>query len=346
MSKSIDSVVNYAFKNGLSEKSKILNITHIDLDGIVSTINLFNYVDDYQNLFYVQQNYDTINDYVRNVVINGNCTFDYDFVIITDISIDEELINEINELGKKVIVLDHHQTAYHLNKFDNVYVDETETKSGADVTLDFIKLMGFEGNYLDKLNTIATQFDLFKFKNDECRKFKICDEKRSLAEMMNVLYFKTWEKDPFIQRWMDGWGNGFTKEEIKIIKTDYEKAKEHIQSLKLNGSVVQLDDDMVLVIGKGFIVNVCEYFLDVQGNSLVIIYDPQRMKFSGRVNDNSNINIGKIFQLLKENKEYVTNGGGHEKAGGGNLTSNDFLDEFVEKVVKLANHLKKTNDKY
>jgi len=337
--KTIEEVVAYAKKHGFDEDSRVLNVTHIDLDGIVATINLKNYIKNPNNFYYVQYNYDKINEFFRNVLFKNNCVFKKpEWVVVTDISLEEDVVEECRKQDFKLLILDHHATAFNLNKYEECYVDKSGTLSGAGVTLEFIKGLGYTNTKLDKLNVIANQFDLFLFKNEQCRKFDIHGKKRSLAEMLNNLYFKDFERDAFIERWYDGWGKGFTAEEVHFIKQQYKDASEHIEMVKNSKLKVDLDDNKVLILNGKHVVSIGEYFLDDLGKDLVITYDAEKQKFSGRVNDEANIDIGKIFKVMKEKCSYVKTGGGHEKAGGGTLSSNDHLDEFVEKMMKLVNY--------
>jgi oligoribonuclease NrnB/cAMP/cGMP phosphodiesterase (DHH superfamily) len=339
--KTIEGVVKLAKERGLTPKSRILNVTHTDLDGIVSTINLSNYVEEENNLFYVMKNYDNVNQFFTDVVFEGKCSFkNFDWILVTDISVEREVVLECRNRGINLLILDHHATAYHLNDLEECYVDETETLSGAEVTLVFLKEMGLSADHLDKLNRIATQFDLFTFKED--RKFNVGGKKRALAEMLNTIFFKTFDKDIFIKRWKNGWGKGFNKEEIEKIKTEYTDAATHIVNVEKSNLKVDLDENKVLILSNDFVVHVAEHFLD-KNKDLVLLFDPKRNKISGRVHDDSPIDIGKIFKMMKEKTEYLTNGGGHTKAGGCNITSGEHLEDFVEKVVKLANYYEKRN---
>jgi len=334
----MNDVVEFAKRHGINKNSRILNITHIDLDGIVSTINLKNFFDD---VFYVQLNYDKINQYFKNVIFEDKCTFkNPDFIFITDISIEEEVLKEAEKRGHVVVILDHHETAYHLNKYENCYVDEGDMLSGAGVTLEFIKKIGYNGEHLDKLNKIANEYDLFLFKKfPELRKFTVKGKKRSLAEMLNTLYFKFRNKDEFIGRWFDGWGDGFMQYEIDLIKQEQEEANKYLSGIVGNPSLeIKLADNKYLILKNYHIMSLGEYYLDEKQLDLLIMYDHKRQKFSGRVNDKANINIGKIFQMLNTKYDFVSNGGGHEKAGGGNITSNDHLEKFVDSVVKLCSY--------
>ena len=292
-------------------------------------------------MFYVKKNYDTVNEFALEAILANNTPFkDPDFVIVTDISLKEEVLNTFLEHNINVIILDHHETAYELNKYDNCYVDEGDELSGAGVTLEFIKKLGYDKPDLDKLNDIANDYDLFEFKNDPSkRKFDLMGYKRSLAEMLNSLFFQTKEKDDFVERWKNGWGNGFTPEEVKILKKEMEESIHNLETIKSNPKVaVPLSDKVILLFNNRFIGFTCEYYLDELGYDVVLIYNIERQKYSGRVNDNANINIGKIFKTMAENCDYVDNGGGHEKAGGGNLRSNEHIQNFAENVVKLCSY--------
>lgn len=339
----MDKIIDYVKEHGIDKNSYVLNITHIDLDGLVSTINLKNF---FNEVFYVERNYDKINDYFRNVLFTGNHSFEKpDIVIVTDISVEEEILDECEERNIPIIILDHHETAYHLNARDNCYVDEGDELSGAGVTLEFIKRMGYTDTKLDKLNKIANEFDLFLFKRfPELRKFDVCGKKLSLAEMLNFLFFRIRNNEEFIKRWIDGWGKGFTKQEIEWLKDEQRIAKEHIEKLVGNPQLeINLDEDKVLIMSYENIIAVADYYLDTLDKQLLIFFDHTRGKFSGRVNDNGNINIGKIFKLLKEKYDYIDNGGGHEKAGGGNIVGLENFEEFIDNVVKLADYYARKN---
>jgi oligoribonuclease NrnB/cAMP/cGMP phosphodiesterase (DHH superfamily) len=331
-------IIDYALANGINSNSRILNVTHVDLDGIVSTINLKNF---FKNVFFIQKNYDNINEYFKQFIFTGKHTFRQpDFIIVTDISLSEETVLECQQRGLKLIILDHHETAYNLNKFENCYVDTGDELSGAGVTLQFIKGIGFNETYLDKLNDIANQFDLYLFKkHQELRKFEVCGKKRSLAEMLNVVYFKSFNKDDFIERWFNGWGKGFNVDEINILKRDQEEANVLLETIIGNKQLeVQLESDKVLLLTNKQMMYTSEYYLDEKGMNLILYYNHSNMKYSGRVNDKSKINIGKIFKKLCEKFDYISNGGGHEKAGGGNLSNSEHLDEFIENIVKLCSY--------
>jgi len=338
--KNLSEIVEYAKSKGMTKDSRILNVTHFDLDGVVSVINLLNFFKK-ENVFYVQKSYHNVNEFFRDVLFKGNCSFrNPDFVIISDLSVEEEVVQECKDHGIELLILDHHQTAYDLNKYVNCHVDDTESKSGAEVVIDFLKEMGMESPYmeaLDKLNYYATMFDLHLCATPEHRKFDIEGVKKSIPEMLNILFFKDWDKDDFIAKWLKGW-RMFTKEELGVIKDDQRQANAHLKHVQETGNVVPLAEDKVMVLTEKHVVSISDHYIDNKGMNLVLIYNPQKQKMSGRVHENSKINIGKIFELLHEKKDYVTNGGGHEKAGGTSITANSHLQEFVKAIVTLAEY--------
>lgn len=128
------------------------------------------------------------------------------------------------------------------------------------------------------------------------------------------------------------------------MKDEQRIAKEHIEKLVGNPQLeINLDEDKVLIMSYENIIAVADYYLDTLDKQLLIFFDHTRGKFSGRVNDNGNINIGKIFKLLKEKYDYIDNGGGHEKAGGGNIVGLENFEEFIDNVVKLADYYARKN---
>ena len=338
---SLKEIVDYAKDGCLNKNSRVLNVTHSDLDGIVSTINLVNYFENTNNFFYVQKNYNDVNEFFRDILFEGNCSFkNPDWVIITDLSIDESTVEECQQNGINLLILDHHPTAEHLNKFPYCHVDDSELRSGAEVVFNFLECMGASRNQenLKKLNHYTTLFDLGLCRDEKYKKFKVLDTMKSIPEMLNTLYFNCYNnKDHFIKRWKDGWSM-FRPDEIEKIKYEQQVANDHIERIHEDGLVIDIADDKVLVLSSKCIVSVCEYFLVNKKKTLVLTYNFQKKKVSGRVHDDCKINIGKIFETLYRKTDFVTNGGGHGKAGGCNLNSNDNIDNFVQKVLKLCEY--------
>ena len=99
--------------------------THTDLDGIGCAILAKLAFGDNVNIEYC--NYDNINESVKKF-INGEIN-NIDMCNITDISINDELANEIDKTFTRFHLLDHHPTALDLNKYNwcQVLIENEET---------------------------------------------------------------------------------------------------------------------------------------------------------------------------------------------------------------------------
>lgn len=98
----------------LKRNLKVLLLTHTDLDGIGCDIIV--------KLAYGVSNVEThYCDYtnINEKALEGLRRHDnYDLIIISDISVSLEVAEQLNFIKDKVIILDHHDTALPLNKFD------------------------------------------------------------------------------------------------------------------------------------------------------------------------------------------------------------------------------------
>ena len=105
--KSLETVAEYAKSKGFNRESRVLQISHKDLDGIVSVINMFNYINPL-HLKFTSKSYHNVDKYVHeDVLMNKNVVgkFRPDFVILTDISIKEKVadVKDIKHIPKKDI---------------------------------------------------------------------------------------------------------------------------------------------------------------------------------------------------------------------------------------------------
>ena len=103
---------------------KIKLFTHTDLDGIGCAILMKNvYRNDKIDIEYCD--YGNVNDKIGSF-LNKKDYIEYDKIFITDISINEDIANIIDELScmKEFILLDHHKTAEWLNRFDWAKIED------------------------------------------------------------------------------------------------------------------------------------------------------------------------------------------------------------------------------
>lgn len=93
--------------------------THTDFDGVGNSI-LAKLAFGEENVDVEYCNYDDIDTKVKDFIVSAAYR-NYDKVYITDISVSESvagIIDGLSKLRDKVLLLDHHPTAEHLNKYE------------------------------------------------------------------------------------------------------------------------------------------------------------------------------------------------------------------------------------
>lgn len=149
---------------------KIKLFSHTDLDGVGCNVLIRNLdkKSDIENL-----DYGNVNERIKDFIVNGKYV-DYDYIFITDISVNEEVAGIIDEVykneGINIVLLDHHPTALWLNKYEWANVEEnitypydgiTEKTSGTELLYRYIlcnyDLMGVEFQYDTGVTDFVTQ---------------------------------------------------------------------------------------------------------------------------------------------------------------------------------------------
>lgn len=126
---------------------KIRMFTHTDLDGVGCAIVLktmmkkvYHVITDIDISYH---DYDDINSSVMDYVMNTNVD-DYDYIYITDISVNEETAQKLDKLvideRVRVVLIDHHKTALWLNEYEwaHVYSNDESPKSATLLLLDYL----------------------------------------------------------------------------------------------------------------------------------------------------------------------------------------------------------------
>jgi oligoribonuclease NrnB/cAMP/cGMP phosphodiesterase (DHH superfamily) len=95
---------------------KILLLTHTDLDGSGPVVLLRKV---FKDLTVKHCSNNTMSFDIKNAVCNPEVNEDYDFIFVTDISCNEADAEKINSNSHhdRLILLDHHPTATHLNQY-------------------------------------------------------------------------------------------------------------------------------------------------------------------------------------------------------------------------------------
>lgn len=167
--------------------------THNDLDAVGSVI-LSELA--FGNVDYEMHNHSTINDAVKKWVDSDPD----DECYIVDISINQELMQEIVDKGLNVKLFDHHVTALEMNNFNNCKVvvnkiingKEIQT-CGTELFFDYLKENGFltPTKSLEKFVEVVRNYDTWRW-NSMGKEGYISKIINDLFYLLGVDDFKSW----------------------------------------------------------------------------------------------------------------------------------------------------------
>ena len=273
--------------------SKILSVSHNDLDGAVSQIVLGNV---YKNITYINQSFYKIDSCLESINYDQ-----YDYVILTDIAPSTDKLLDISD---KIVLLDHHGSAStYANGKKNRFV--VEGICGAKLTKRFVeKMYDIKLTHLDDLVFLTNDYDLW-----------IHEDSRS--KQINDLMFYKYRPRKFREGFMDG-RTTFTDEEKEYLEERRLKFEEIYQALnvfefdKIKGCIVQ---------EREFINEIAERLMDEEDYRFIVIRNPSH----GRVSIRHNLDDVDVGEILKE----LQWGGGHAQSAG---MFSDSTKEFKERI--------------
>lgn len=316
---------------------KIRLFTHVDLDGVGCAITMRTLFDEKDGhvVDVTYCDYDKINEKVQKFV-NSKSNVDYDYLFITDISVDEDTADMLDDLNKSdegpfVQLLDHHPTAEWLNKFEWAFVSSIERgrpnhkSSGTSLILDFFTYQrpGFERKPSVALNRFVEKVRRY----DTWEWFTHYDD-ITAKELNDYLYMIG--KEEFVNYILH---NAVVGEDEELIYFD-EKAralldqkkkeiKAYIEKKSKQLTLIDTDDG---VMGLVF----ADQHTSELGNNLclrnpkmdyIALVDMGEQKISFRTTRND-LDLGKVA------KKY--GGGGHPKAAGASFDDEKVMDFLSE----------------
>lgn len=267
-------------KKYLTKDSKVLNITHNDMDGIGCNIILSNCIN---NIEHRKASYPTIDGMIKNVNFD-----EYDCIIVSDIAPEKQ--DDVLSLSEKIILLDHHPTALrHHNPSKNRFV--YEGKSATHLVKEFCELVfGYDLSYLDDFVFLVNDYDMWEHQDPR-------------SKQLNMLYYFYWDTK-FRQRFFDG-VTEFKDDEVAFFK----KRDHAFNELYNNLEVYDLDSiHGCLISCDEFVNDVCEKLQKEEEYQIIFARNPNSKNVSVR----SQIEECNIGEVLKE----LEIGGGHPNAGG------------------------------
>lgn len=293
----------------LDQNSKILNLTHYDLDGLSCSIVLKNY---FKNVVFIAENYTTL-AYTINKLKDKTykSIYDYDAVFITDIYPEKD-ISVLDDLDN-IIMLDHHAVNSLHDPNNSMYV--IDNKCGALLTKLFIeKTFNVDLSYLDKFISIVNDYDLWihEYKKSKC---------------VNEIFYKLGHQ-AFINRFIKG-DIKFTNDEKLFLIDRNNKLKMAWDELEL----IELDNiNGCFFYAFEFVNDLADRAMKDENFDIVFIKTKNTISVRTSLD---NIDLGKLFKEMGI-------GGGHAKAAGINITSTDIY--YIEINIKVV--VNELNKKY
>jgi len=278
----------------IDRNSKILSITHNDLDGVGCAI-LLGAV--FENITYTSASYQDIDR-----VMIGVDKDDYDYIFITDISPN---IPESLDRLDNFILIDHHQTALGLHNPKRNYFVNTKYSGTMLVKMFLDKMYGVELlEQYTKFVTLINDYDLWIHKYPQ-------------SKHLNTLY-SYYKEEPFRKRFSTG-NLSLTKNEKKRISDWEKKFETRYDELEL----MEFEKINACMFKSRILVNELSHkLLYDDGYDFVFFNTGQTYKVSVR-SKHKEFNIG-VF--LKE----LGIGGGHPMAAGIEASSES---ESVERLL-------------
>lgn len=292
-----------------SRASKILNVTHTDLDGAVSAIVAGSF---YPKSRVVQGNYKGSKEYDEAMREIADAADWYDGILFTDFSPDKDMVDEIVKLGKPYLVIDHHQTCQQFDNGLGNYVVDTGM-CGALLCLKYLEgRLGECNDDLQYLCEVTDDHDRWVRKNVP------------LSDDLNTVFCEL-GFDTFRDHYADGLADGIRDDDRKLLAKHAAEVDEYLnglsgRSLPCNGIMLydcdKFTSDINVKLQDKYDWIVFEHDGDVDGMA----------KLSFRTS-RKDINLGAIL------KSFGLGGGGHPGAAGQNIEKNG-ADRFVDKVAE------------
>ena len=287
----------------MSGKEKIVVFTDIDLDGIVSYMQLLWFgekkhipvistrVTDFRKSFQGWLKYHDLSSYSQ--------------VYILDLDVSQDSIDIVDH--PNVVVIDHHKThVKNVSKYKraNVFVEEKSSNS-----IHMYNMLKGKRQLTDAqklLVLMADDYDSYSLKIPKTHQLNLL-----LWNMQGDRLAK------FVKRYRDGF-NGFTADEDSIIKFYEKSINTTISELKLFTATIpvnNVDYKFVSTFADKHINDVAEYIIKHAKADIGLVINLKSNKVSFRKNKSIDVDLGKLAISL-------TSGGGHEYAAGGLLNDN------------------------
>lgn len=336
---------------------KIKLFTHTDLDGIGCVVLAY-LAFGRENVDVEYCNYDDVNEKIEVFVEKTDVFNNYDKVFITDISVSESVANTIDILdktSKRVLLLDHHDTAIWLNAYDwgHVLVETPVTHvktSGTELFFDYLRV----NKHLDKFQDTRAFTNIINFVDIVCCydtwQWKEFGEEGIICKQVNDLFY-IYGRDKFI-RWIkrqihtfinpkdvcSSWENKqfpeFSSDDKALLEQKQRDIDQYIE--EKNKQIVVSTDSFGRLYGIVF----AERYISELGNRLCELHP--ELAYIAMID----ICKGKVsYRTVREDIDlggeiaHSFGGGGHAKAAGSTFDREAVMEIVTDSVFNTSGYV-------
>ena len=291
----------------------MINLTHYDLDGIVSHILLRQVI---PNLQFVATGYQKLEETLDELLERNEP------LIISDLSLDERLAKKLDNHNKKILYIDHHLNSKKL-KFDNNKITffHNEKRCAAANIFTYFHKKGFKfSSKLKQLTYLTNDYDLWQHKETE-------------SKLLNYIFWKE-QADYFIKLF----SQGYDKKVVHRYQFEYQKTiKDGMHFLKNECERQKIEFDGInafLIFTPMHIDLVMDTFPDYDIYFIVAADDKISVRLSEKFPEEFNKSLESIMDTLKCRDE-VDNFGYHQKAGGLVIKKEYKMDDCLLDIIEV-----------
>jgi oligoribonuclease NrnB/cAMP/cGMP phosphodiesterase (DHH superfamily) len=304
---------------------KVKLFTHSDLDGlgcVVVATQVFSMASKSELDFTICEN-NNVNEKVLDFLDNEKPS-DYDLILITDISVNEDVAEKLDLLYRgrvtNIQLLDHHNTAKWLNKYDWAYVNDKDEFSANHKSSGTSMLL----QYLMKTSTVSISSSLIKFvelvrRYDTWEWFNLFDDDH--AKKLNDLLYLI-GKEKFLARFVSNPSPSFYAGEELLLEVEGDRIeaflKKKVKQVKFHTLLGY--DNVAVVYADQYTSELGNYIAREVECDFVLMIDIANGKVSYR-GVREDIDLGLVA------KDF--GGGGHPRASGSSVADLDYIKTII-----------------
>ena len=277
-------------------------------------------------------NYDNINEKIKDFIHNEEY-LKYDYVYITDISVDEEVAELINNthpeefnkgfnLCEMFTLIDHHKTALHLEKYWWCTVKTKNKKGKTSGTSLFcehlISLHAYDLTPLESFVELVRRYDTWEWKD-------VYNDKTALS-LNNLMYL--YGTDRFVEDTLKKFDKdgefSFSQTDLLLLELEKNRKKKYFDKKRYETySIPLLSYNAGVVFAEQYISELGNYLAETfPSYDFIVIINGNTISYRG-IKDH--IDLGAIAKQF--------GGGGHPKAAGSRIDTSKQL-EYVKNLFQ------------